>query len=115
MKRRGAGRLDATGAAPRKRRRRVESVLLIIGCVLLGDALIGERGLVAMMRAREMYQSKKERLDEVHAEHDRLEEVLRRLDSDPRMLEEEARRLGLIKPGERVFIIKDLPPSSQSK
>jgi cell division protein FtsB len=115
MKRRGAGSLDPAGAAPRKRRRRVESVLLIIGCVLLADALVGERGLVAMMRAREMYQSQKQRLDDVHAQHDQLEEQLRRLRDDPQTLEDEARRIGLIKPGERVFIIKDVPQSSQSK
>ena len=39
-------------------------------------------------------------------------EQVRRLTEDPSAIEEIARReLGLIRPGERVFIIKDLPPA----
>ena len=44
------------------------------------------------------------------AENARLRETARRLREDPSAIEEIARReLGLIKPGERVFIVKDVP------
>lgn len=46
------------------------------------------------------------------AENARLRDVVRRLREDPTAIEEIARReLGLIKPGERVFIVKDVPPA----
>jgi cell division protein FtsB len=34
---------------------------------------------------------------------------------DPRTLEREARRLGLVKPGERAYIVKDLPGDPDAK
>ena len=47
------------------------------------------------------------------AENARLREEARRLREDPRAIEEIARReLGLIKPGEKVFIIKDVPAAA---
>jgi cell division protein FtsB len=53
----------------------------------------------------------KARRGEVHqlqAENKRLRERRAAL-KDPRTLEREARRLGLVKPGERPFIVKNLP------
>ena len=48
------------------------------------------------------------------AENARLREQARRLRDDPAAVEEIARReLGLIRPGEKVFIIKDLPQPSK--
>ena len=45
------------------------------------------------------------------AENQWLREEARRLREDPSAIEEIARRdLGLIKPGEKVFIIKDIEP-----
>ena len=44
------------------------------------------------------------------AENARLREEVRRLEEDPAAIEEIARRdLGLIRPGEKLFIVKDLP------
>jgi cell division protein FtsB len=99
---------------PRKRRHRVETVLIIIGCVVLIDALIGERGLVAMARVRQELRVSQGHLDTARAEHERLTEQLRLLQDDPATIEDEARQLGLIKPGEKLFTIKELPPGSQS-
>ena len=46
------------------------------------------------------------------AENAKLRDQARRLREDPTAMEEIARReLGLIKPGERVFIVKDIPPT----
>ena len=47
-----------------------------------------------------------------NCENAKLRETARRLKDDPSAIEEIARReLGLIKPGERVFIVKDVPPA----
>lgn len=57
------------------------------------------------------YREAKARRGEVRAlqaENDRLRERRKELQSS-RTLEREARRLGLVKPGERPFIVKGLP------
>ena len=57
------------------------------------------------------YREAQERRDEVsalQAENQRLRARRTALNS-PRTLEREARRLGLVKPGERPFIVKGLP------
>lgn len=104
----------AGGVKARKARRRiVESVLLILGCILLGDAVIGERGVVAMMRAREEYRIEEQRLEAARAENARLREEAKLLREDAATIEDVARReLGLIKPGEKLFTIKDIPPAA---
>lgn len=73
------------------------------------DALVGDKGLLAMMQAREQYRGLEVSLSDARSENVRLREEARRLREDPTAVEEIARReLGLIKPGERLFIIKDL-------
>jgi cell division protein FtsB len=91
----------------------VESALVLIGCLVLGESLIGERGLVAMMRAREAYRNEERLRDEARARNERLKEDVRLLRDDLPTIEDVARReLGLIKPGEKVFRVKDVPPAS---
>ena len=114
MKRRTPIGISANGAAPRKRRRRIETVLVVLGCVLLADALIGERGLVATRRARQTYDAKEQELHAAETDYERLTDQLHRLTDDRETIEGEARELGLIKPGEKLFIIQDIPPTSQT-
>jgi cell division protein FtsB len=45
---------------------------------------------------------------ELKRENERLRERRAQL-KDPRALEEEARRLGMVKPGERAFVVEGLP------
>ncbi len=48
----------------------------------------------------------------MRSENQRLREQARRYREDPVTIEELARKdLGLIKPGEKLFIIRDLPPA----
>jgi cell division protein FtsB len=103
-------RRDANRSQQRPRRRRtLEYLGLAVGCVLMIDALVGEKGLLAMMQAREQYRELAVSLSDARRENARLREEARRLREDPTAIEEIARReLGLIKPGERLFIIKDL-------
>jgi cell division protein FtsB len=102
---------------PRRRgRRALQYLLLFIGCVLLIDALVGEKGLLAMMKARQQYRVLEQSLARARSENARLREEARSLREDPAAIEEIARReLGLIKPGEKLFIIKDItsPNSNQ--
>ena len=117
MKRRPPVVAKGAGVGPRRPRRRViQSVLVTIGCVILGDALIGERGLVAMRRARQENESRVAALAAARAEHERLTEMVRLLKNDSSTIEDIARRdLGLIKPGEKVFTIRDVPPASNGR
>jgi len=109
----------STPAAPvtRSRGRRVlQYLLVVISCVLVADALVGEKGLIAMMKARQQYQALEQSLAHVRAENARLRDEARRLREDPVAIEEIARReLGLIKPGEKLFIIKDVRPERQPR
>jgi len=109
---RPASRRRAPTATPPTHTRRIVHLLLIfVASVIVVDALVGERGLVAMLRARHEYHALPASIARQRAENARLRETARRLREDPTAIEEIARReLGLIKPGERVFIVKDLPP-----
>jgi cell division protein FtsB len=73
--------------------------------------LVGDRGLLAMMRARRDYDELAATIARQRMENARLREDARRLREDPAAIEEVARReLGLVKPGEKIFIIKDRQP-----
>lgn len=79
------------------------------------DALAGDRGLLAMLRVRRQHTALAATLARDRAINAHLAEQARRLREDPTAIEEVARKeLGLIKPGEKVFIIKDVPaPDSE--
>ena len=103
--------------APRPQRagkgRRIGRLLvLFVAIVLIVDGLVGERGFMAMLRARRQYDELSAAIARQRAENTRLLDEARRLRDDPSAIEELARReLGLIRPGEKVFIIKDLKTS----
>jgi cell division protein FtsB len=79
--------------------------------VIVADAVVGDQGLLAMLRARRQHDELESATNRQRAENARLREEVRRLTEDPSAIEEIARReLGLIRPGEKVFIIKDLKP-----
>ena len=98
----------------RARNRRILHLgLAFVAGVIVLDALAGDRGLLAMLRVRRQYTALAAALTKDRAVNARLAEQARRLREDPAAIEEVARReLGLIKPGERLFIIKDVPPPS---
>jgi cell division protein FtsB len=103
--------VDASGSPRRRRRRAIQYVVVLIGCVIIVDALVGEKGLLAMRKARQQYQALETALAAEKTENDRRREEARRLREDPSAIEDLARReLGLIKPGEKLFILKDVPP-----
>ena len=69
-----------------------------------------------MLRARREGETLAATIARLRIENAGLSEQARRLREDASAIEEVARReLGLIKPGEKVFIIKDVPPAPPAK
>jgi cell division protein FtsB len=104
------------GAAPppqreRRRGRHVVRALLLFLVAVVGiEAVVGDRGLVFVLRARRQYELLVHERDRLTAENARLRAEAKRLRDDPGAIEGIARReLGLILPGEKAFIIKDVP------
>jgi cell division protein FtsB len=104
----------ATGPAPKStapRRGRVTRYLLgFIAAILLVDAIVGEKGLLSLIKARRDFQFVEQALEQSRRQNAELREQARRLKEDPKAVEEVARReLGLIKPGEKLFIVREAP------
>ncbi len=92
-------------------RRSIHLLLIFVTIVLVVDALVGEKGLMESMRARQQYREVSASLDAIKRENVQLLEEARRLKEDPQSIEALARKdLGLIRPGELLFIIKDEKP-----
>lgn len=103
-------RINDTANRRARNRRILHLSLLLVVVIIVLDALAGDRGLLAMLRVRRQYTALAATLAKDRAVNARLAEQARRLLDDPNAVEEVARReLGLIRPGEKVFIIKDVP------
>jgi cell division protein FtsB len=93
---------------PGRGRRLVRVVLMIITAVLLVDAIVGENGVLALLQARRQFAAVERALQQARDDNASLRESARRLREDPGTVEAVARRdLNLIKPGEKVFIVRD--------
>jgi cell division protein FtsB len=85
-------------------------LLVFVAALIVVDGLVGDRGLLAMLRARHEYDELAGTIARQRSDNARLREEARRLKEDPEAIEEIARReLGLIRPGEKVFIVRDVP------
>jgi cell division protein FtsB len=102
-------------AAPKQRGRRlVQYGLLFLGCLLFLDALVGEKGLVENLKARQQFQAIERSLARLKSDNERLQKDVELLKTDPDTIEGVARKeLGLMKPGEKLFIVKDADPAAQ--
>jgi cell division protein FtsB len=106
---RGRARHAAVSAPSSWRRRIVNYALTFITIVLVVDALVGDKGLLETMRARKQYAEVAASLDTLRQENDRLRDQIHRLTDDPATIESVAREeLGLVRPGEVVFVVKDV-------
>ncbi|HUR33412.1 MAG TPA: septum formation initiator family protein [Vicinamibacterales bacterium] len=109
-------------SAPRRRvpRERVSRgkriarwAVVFFAVAVIVDAVVGDRGLLAMLQAGAQYETATTALDRQRAENQRLREQVDRLTNDPAAIEELARdELGLMRPGEKLFIVKDLKPTA---
>jgi cell division protein FtsB len=104
-------RTPAGQQAQRRGRRVLTALFFFVVCVLAVDALVGDQGLVATIRARKQYDGLGADLARLRSENAGLRDEARRLREDPDAIEEIARReLGLMSPGEKLFIIQDIDP-----
>jgi cell division protein FtsB len=98
-------------AVARQSRRILRYVLAFVAAILLVDAIVGEKGLLSLVKARRDFASVERALQQARRENAELREQARRLREDAGAIEEVARReLGLIKPGEKLFIVRDAAP-----
>jgi cell division protein FtsB len=90
-------------------------VIVFFCAVMAVDAVAGDRGVLAMWQARQTFEDLSTTVERLRADNARMSEAARRLRDDPNAIEELARRdLGLIRPGEKVFIVKDLAGSGRT-
>jgi cell division protein FtsB len=76
---------------------------------LVVDALVGDKGLLETVRARKEYAEVAASLNALRQENQRLRNRIQGLTDDPATIESVAREdLGLIRPGELVFVVKDV-------
>ena len=100
------------GRFPELWRRGIHVLLVFATFVLVVDALVGEKGLIDTMQARRQYREVAGSLEALRRDNSRLRENVRLLKEDPATIEALARKeLGLIRPGEMVFIIKEASPA----
>ena len=92
--------------------RLIQIGLALLALTLVIESLFGTRGLSAMIEARRESGAVGADLDRLRAENQRLRADAKRLREDPAAIEEAARRdLGYMRPGEKVFIIRDAKPA----
>ena len=104
------GGLPARAARRRAKRRRTRWLLVGVAGVLLANALGGERGLFAGRTAGRTHGALTADVAGIRQENAALREEIRRLREDPREIEAVAREeLGLMRPGERVFVVQRTP------
>ena len=95
--------------APRRAKpkgRAARFLVILVASLLVGNALIGQRGLVSMIRADQEFVTLSGMLFALRAENEGLRHQVRQLREEPRVIEELAREeLGFIRPGEMLFIV----------
>ena len=93
-------------------RRALIFVMLALGGLIFVDAIVGDKGFRATLGAKRNYEQLEAALSKAREENAQLREEARRLREDPATIEDVARRdLGLMKPGEKIFVIREVPAS----
>jgi len=94
-----------------RRRSVVTFVLLFVALALVLDGIAGERGWVANRRNRVQLEQAEQALEAIRRENADQRDLVHRLQNqDPATIEDIARReFGFIRPGEKVFIVRDVP------
>jgi cell division protein FtsB len=111
---------DGTVAVKLPPRRRanpwIRRGLIFATCIVLLDALVGDRGVAQTIRARENLQRMSAGLQQLRRENAELRERVHDLQTDSATIEAVAReQLGLIRRGEVLIILKDSKPNPDSK
>jgi cell division protein FtsB len=103
--------------AKQRRRRWVTYGLFLGSCALMVNALVGENGYLATLRARQEQVALAASLAKVRLENQQMRDEIRRINEHPAAAMEEAarRELGLIRPGETLVIIRDAHPATTAQ
>jgi cell division protein FtsB len=109
---RARARRRLVGLEARQRRQTVlRYVLLFVSAAFMVNALVGDNGLLATVKARRHYEAMQREVNALREENQRGKIEMDRLKNDPTAIEDEARKeLGLIRPGETLVIVKDAQP-----
>ncbi len=98
---------------PRPTRRAARFLVLLVTVLLVGNAILGDRGYLSMIRAADEAEELSQSIAAVRARNDALRENARQLREEAWAIEELARgELGLMQPGEKLFIVTDRPPAA---
>ncbi len=98
------------------RRRFLSLGIIFASCVAAANLLLGDNGVLDMYRSRARYNELEQALAAARATNAALLAEGRRYKEDLTTVEEAARRdLGMIKEGEKVFIIRDVVPRDLQK
>ena len=93
---------------PWQRRHLARLLFSLLTAILIANTLIGDRGLPATLRIRREHQELAAAIAALRATNQNLRREAERLRNDPAAIEELARGdLGLMRPGERLFIVTD--------
>jgi len=98
------------------RRRMTGYALFAAAFVLMVNALVGENGYLATLQARGERAKLLDQVARMRIKNQQLREEIHEIRTNPKALEEAARReLNMIRPGETVIILKDAPPAKTTK
>ncbi len=107
-------REDAPRNEPSTRKRAFVMGAVIALAALAVGSIFGDRGILNMVGEREKVEALRAELDELRAENARLSSEIRDLRESPRAIERLAREeLGLARPDETVFLIRETPQGEQ--
>jgi cell division protein FtsB len=106
-------RVQPVASPPLTRNKIISRLLIFATVVLLVDALVGDKGLIERLDARRQYAEAAASLNALRAENAALRAYATELKENPSVIEAIAREeLGLTRPGELIFIVRDAKPQS---
>lgn len=101
-----------TRMSPERIRRVIRAGLLGAALLVTIDAVVGEEGMMALIDARRTDAALRRALDDARARNAELRVHIGKLREQRSAIEAVARQdLGLVKPGETLFIIRNTPVS----
>jgi cell division protein FtsB len=93
----------------RKKATTLFSIIAVIALVV--GSLFGDRGILQLLRQRQRTEELARDIERLRDENRALAEEILALRRDPAAIERLAReQLGLARPGETVFVLRDAPP-----
>jgi cell division protein FtsB len=105
---------DERGRTPQGLRKKATTLFSIIAVIaLVVGSLFGDRGILQLLRQRQRTEELAREIERLRDENRVLAEHIVSLRRDPAAIERLAReQLGLARPGETVFVLRDAPPPS---